>query len=245
MSVFRLQSRRLAVSALPWVLVALSTLFLAWTFLHALDGFLAAQSKLAAQPTAPGFTDLIAVPLVGQVAFLGMLLAPLLAMSMLAGEQRAGTLPLLHAAGVSPLRIVLGKFLAGYLWLALVLAITVAMPLALAPATDLDGGKLAAATFGVALLLASLFAIGIACSAWTSHPALAAAVAILLSLGLWWIGAGATADQPVRSYLALSQHLQPMLRGLVASRDVAFFLILTALALALAVLRLGDEKVRG
>ncbi len=248
MSLARLEWQRLRVSALPWVLLALSVALLAWVYLQALNGFLGAQSKLAALPSAPGFTDLVAVPLLSQLAQISLLLAPLIVMSALAGERRHGTLPVLFAAGLSPLRIVCGKFVVAWLWLLVLLALTVMMPLLLAAATQLDYGKLAAATLGVALLMGALTAIGLACSACTRHPALAAGAAWLLSLGLWLINTGVRAVGErggVLDWLALPTHLQPMLRGLVASEDVAYFLLLIVLALAIAIVRLGRERMAG
>lgn len=245
MSMARLQWLRLRVSALPWVLAALTLALLAWTFLQALDQFLAHQSKLAALPGGPGFTDLVAVPLLGQLAQLSLLLAPLLTMSMLAGERRQGTLAVLFAAGLSPARIVLGKFAVAWGWLLAVLALTAAMPLLLAGATDLDYGKLAAAALGVALLSGALAAIALACSAFSRHAAVAAGVAWLLSLGLWLVNVGqqaAGSEVGLLNYLALPSHLQPLLRGLVASEDLAYFLILIGLALAIAIVRLDRER---
>lgn len=247
MSVARVQLKRLHVSALPWVLTALTVALLAWTYLQALNVFLPQQDKLATLPNGPGFTDLVAVPLLGQLGQFGLLLAPLICMSMLAGERRHGTLPVLFAAGLSPLRIVLGKFFAAWSWLLLLLLLTVAMPLLLAGATQLDYGKLAAATLGIALLFGALCAIALACSAFTSHPALAAGAAWLVSLALWLLAMGQDSTgvhSNVITWLALPTHLQPMLRGLVASSDLVYFLLLIALALALASVRLGHDKVR-
>jgi ABC-2 type transport system permease protein len=122
------------------------------------------------------------------------------------------------------------------------------MPLALAHATAPDWGKLAAATLGMALTLITLTAIGVACSAFTAHPALAAAAALVITLALWAVNLGAQAAGTiggVLDWLALSTHLQPMWRGLVGTAAVAWFLIVAALALALAVQRLGSERARG
>lgn len=246
MSMARLEWQRMRASALPWVLLALALALLAWMFLQALNGFLAAQTQLAALPSAPGFTDLVAVPLLSQLAQLSLLLAPLVVMSALAGERRHGTLPGLFAAGLSPARIVLGKFLVAWLWLLLLLALTVMMPVLLAGATQLDWGKLAAASLAVALMMGALAAIGLACSAFTRHSALAAGAAWLLSLGLWLANIGLRASGERGGWLdwlALPTHVQPMLRGLVASRDLAYFALLIILALAIASLRLGRERM--
>lgn len=245
MNLLRLEWLRLRTSPLPWVLLALALGLLAWLFLQSLSAFLGAQTRLAALESAPGFTDLVAVPLLSQLAQVALLLAPLVVMSAIAGERRQGTLPVLLAAGASPLRIVLAKFLVAWLWLLLLLALTLAMPLLLAGTTQLDWGKLAAATLGMALLLAALAAIGLAASAFSRHPALAVGSAWLVNLGLWVVNlrlreAGERAG--LLDWLALPTHLQPLLRGLVASEDLAWFALLTGVALALATARVAHER---
>ncbi|MGB3268683.1 MAG: ABC transporter permease [Rhodanobacter sp.] len=248
LAVARLEWRRLLVRPLAWVLAALTLAWLGWNFTVLLGSFLAGQIQRAAQADGPGFTDLVAVPLLGQLAQLAFLVVPLLTMSAIAGERRNGTLPLLFAAGVPASRIVLGKYLALLGWLLLWLVLTLAMPLTLAHATDLDWGKLAAAAIGLALMLASLAALGLACSSFASHPAIAAAAALILGLALWSVNLGAQMagiDGGAINALAMSTHVQPLLRGLVSSADLLWFALLIGFSLALATRRLSTERERG
>lgn len=248
LAVTRLESRRLLVRPLAWVLAALTLAWLGWNFTLLLGSFLASQIQRAALPDSPGFTDLVAVPLLGQLAQLAFLVVPLLSMSVLASERRQGTLPLLFAAGVPSSRIVLGKYLAVLGWLLLWLLLTLAMPLMLAHATHPDWGKLAAATLGVGLMLATLAAIGIACSSFASHAALAAAAALIVALALWGVNLGAQMagiNGGAINWLAMSTHLQPMLRGLVSTGDAVWFALVIVLSLALAIRRLDADKERG
>lgn len=248
LAVTRLEWRRLLVRPLAWVLAALTLGWLGWNFTLLLGSFLAGQIQRAALPDGPGFTDLVAVPLLGQLAQLAFLVVPLLSMSVIAGERRNGTLPLLFAAGVPASRIVLGKYLAVLGWLLLWLALTLTMPLVLAHATHLDWGKLAAAALGLVLMLAALAAIGVACSSFASHPAIAAAAALIVTLALWEVNLGAQMagmNGGAINWLAMSTHLQPLLRGLVSSADIVWFVLLIVLALALATRRLGADRERG
>ncbi len=247
-AVARLEWRRLTVRPLAWVLAAITLAWLAWNFTLLLGDFLASQTQRAALPDGPGFTDLVAVPLLAQLAQLGFLVVPLLTMSVLAGERRHGTLVLLFAAGVTASRIVLGKYLTVLGWLLLWLLLTLAMPLVLAHLTSLDWGKLAAATLGVMLLLAALAALGIACSAFASHPAIAAAAALVITLALWSVNLGAQmagVNGGVINWLAMSTHLQPLLRGLVSATDIVWFVLLIVVSLSLATRRLSAERERG
>lgn len=258
LAVMRLELRRLFVRPLAWALAAFTLAELAWRFVLLLGNFLGAEVRLAALPNGPGYTDMVSVPLLSSLLTGGFLpfgltelaifVVPLLAMSTLAGERSNGTLPLLFGSGLSAASIVLGKYLALMTWLLLWLALTLAMPLALAHATHFDWGKLAAATLGMLLLLATLGAIGVACSAFTPHPALAAVAGIMLVLALCSIQLGAQSvgiNNGVINWIALPTHLEPLLRGLVSSTDIAWFVLLTVLALALATRRLNADKERG
>ena len=257
LTIMRLELRRLFVRPLAWVLAALTLAELGWRFVLLLGNFLGEQIKLAAAPGGPGFTDLVAVPLLsslltGGIVPLGLtelalVVVPLLTMSTLAGERGTGTLSLLLSTGTSARAIVIGKYLAVCVWMLLWLALALLMPLVLAHNTHLDWGKLAAATLGMALLLATLAAIGVACSAFASHPAIAATASLLLALGLMMVNLGAQTagvDNSAIDWLALSTHLEALLRGLVASADVVWFLLVIAIALVLATYRLGVERGR-
>lgn len=248
LAVARLEGRRLVVRPLAWVLAALTLAWLAWSYTLLLGGFLAGQIQRAALAEGPGFTDLVAVPLLGQLAQLAFLVVPLLTMSTIAGDRRNGTLPLLFATGLPASGIVLGRYLALLGWLLLWLALTLAMPLVLAHATRLDWGKLAAATLGVALMLAALAAVGVACSSFASHPAIAASAALIIGLALWSVNLGAQMagiNGGAINWLAMSTHVQPLLRGLVSTADIIWLVLLVTLALALAMRRLATDRERG
>ncbi len=247
MALLRTEWRRLWVRPFAWLMAAVVVAAMAWELVLMLTPFLARQPQLLASGANIGYTDLVLLPWLALFTIAVVLTAPLVTMSLLAGERRRGTLAWLLAAGLSPTRIVLGKYLAALGWLLLVLALMVLMVLALALAGTPDWGKLAAAVLGLVLLEMMLAAIGMACSAYASHPALAAAATWVVVLALVLVNRGALQYGVIRGvadWLALPTHLQPMGRGLVGSADVAWFLIATALALALAVHRVGQERDR-
>ena len=238
--------RRLAVQPFAWTLAALVVALMAWQFLLSLQGYLDLAPKLGGLADAPGVTDLVAIPLLRSFSNLLMLVLPLVTMRAIAGERRAATLPLLLASGSGSARIVLGKYIGalGYAWL--MIALVALMPLSIAHATPLDLGKLAAALLGLALLAAALVAIGVLCSAWALQPALAAASALALTGLLAVVDAGARLQGVTHSginHLALPTHFEPFMRGIVASVDIVYFVLLAGAALVLATRRL--DALRG
>lgn len=233
--------RRLAVQPFAWMLAAVAVALMAWQFLLSLEGFLELAPKLGGLKQAPGATDLVAIAVLRSWSSLLVLLVPLVTMRSIAGERRAQTLPLLLAGGVGNARIVLGKYFGALGFVLAMTALVALMPLALGFGTALDVGKLAAALCGLVLYAAALVAIGLACSAWTSHPALAAAAALAIGSLLAVVDTGArlrgTGNAAI-NYLALPTHLEPFFLGLVGSVDAIYFLLIVVLALALATRRL-------
>ena len=240
--------RRQFVQPLAWGLLALVCALFAWQFLVAVDALLQAMPKLAARPDAPGVTDLVAMPLLRNASAALLVVVPLLTMQSVVGERRAQTLPLLLAADIGSLRIVLGKFLGAYAVVALVVVLAVAMPLALAAGTSLDLGRLLIAALGMLLFAATLTAIGIACSTWTAHPALAALATLVIGSVLVMLDVGARMrdiDHALINWLAMSSHLEPFLRGVLDSGAVVYFLVVSTVALLLAARRLDTLRTRG
>ncbi|HSS07050.1 MAG TPA: ABC transporter permease, partial [Rhodanobacteraceae bacterium] len=112
----------------------------------------------------------------------------------------------------------------------------------------LDYGRIASAILGLVLFASALTAIGLLCSAWTPQPALAAAAAFAITSLLAIIDAGARlqgVDNTGINYLALPTHVEPFFRGLVASVDIVYFLLIVVVALALTARRLDRLRSTG
>jgi ABC-2 type transport system permease protein len=240
--------RRLAVQPFAWMLTAIVVALMAWQYLLALEAFLQLAPKLGGLKDAPGVTDLVAIPLLRSFSNLLMLIVPLVTMRSIASERRAQSLSLLLAGGVGNARIALGKYFGALGFVVVLIVLVAAMPLALGFGTALDYGRLAAAILGLVLFAGALTAIGLLCSAWTPQPALAAAAAFAITSLLAIIDAGARLqgiDNTGINYLALPTHIEPFFRGLVASVDIVYFLLIIVIALALTARRLDRLRSTG
>ena len=247
-SIARLDLKRLTVRAFAWVLAGIVLAMMAWQFLLGVSAFLHAQPTIPGATAATGFTDGVIGPYFLDFLQLCLVIVPLVTMQALAGDRGEQRLALLGAAGASGFQIVAGKFLARLVFLWLLLIVVASMPLVLSGATHIDWGQFASGLIATALCVAALTAIGIAASAFASGPALAAAAALLVGEGLSLIDAGvrlAGGGDGWLGYLAFHTHLAPALRGLMRSEDIVYFLLVTALALALAIRRVSAERERG
>lgn len=238
--------RALFLSPLAWVLLAVLQAVCAWIFLVRLDVFAALQPRLEDLPGAPGLTVLVVTPLARTLAQILVLVVPLVTMRQLAGERHDGTLVLLLAAPVSAAGIVLGKFLATLAFFGIALLMLGCMPLALLWGGSLDIGLLLSAALGMALVIATFTAAGLFASACTSQPATAATAGVGLLLLLWLLDWAAVprdgVDFSLLGWLSPSMHLDALLRGLVDTADLAYFILLTAAFLLLAVYRVEGMR---
>ncbi len=231
-----------------WLLLAFAVAMLAWGFLHRIDAFTDGAEQRAAHADAPGVGELVTAPHLANTAWILLLLAPLLSLRSIGEEHRRGTLDALHAAGVRPLAVVLGKWLGACVLLWLVAAVALAMATSLAAGSAMDAGRLVAAACGLSLLAASLAAIGVAASAVFRQPALAAAAAYALQFFLWLVDAPARArgvTDGLINFLALPTHIGPFLRGVVSGGDAIWLATLTLGMLAIAWRRVAWLKARG
>jgi ABC-2 type transport system permease protein len=233
---------------LAWTLLAGATALCAYWLLLGVQLFEQSGAELAKLARAPGVTDVVVVPYLASCAGMLVFLTPLLTMRSVCEERRSGTLALLYAGGASDAAIVGGKFLGVLGFYAVFFAIVFAMPLALTFGTSLDWGKLTAAAAGVLLLASALTALGVFASSVAHHPATAALGALGAGTWLWIIDIAARAQgetQGLINYLAIPTHLSPFLRGIVASVDAAYFVLLAAAGLALATWRVAHLREDG
>lgn len=185
------------------------------------------------QQFAPG-VEVVLNPLVTLLLF-G---TPALTMRLIAEEERMGTIELLLTAPVRDAELVVGKWLGGFFFLLVLVAITWIFPFFLNLITDpgIDQGPLISGYLGIILICASLVAIGVAVSAFFSNQIAAFFVTLGVLLALWLIGtparvAGVTGNN-LLTYLDYSEHFYPTLyQGIINLADIVYYLSVTALAL--------------
>lgn len=239
---------RLFLSPLAWVILALSQALLAYLFLSHLDYFMQIQSQIAAIPGAPGVTEMIVAPLLGNAAIVLLLISPLITMRLLAEERRNESLPLLTSAPLTAAGVVMGKFLGSFAFLLILLFMVLLMPLSLLLGSHIDLMQLASGALGLLLLIASFMAIGLFLSSLTRQPAIAAVATFSLLFFLWivdWAGQSGHDDAGWLGWLSLLKHFEPMLQGELYTADVAYYLIVTLTFLLLAIRKLDNERLTG
>jgi ABC-2 type transport system permease protein len=174
-----------------------------------------------------------------QPLFVGLgVLAALLTMRSFADEERTGSLELLLTAPLRPWQILAGKLLGVAGALGVVTLVTIVCPWLVATMGHPDAGPILTGYVGVALIGLAFVATGLAVSAATGNPLVAAAATLAILLGLWFGGllADGLAGRPrlVLQYLSPSTHITGFLRGTVSLTDVVYFLSFAAVGLVAA-----------
>jgi ABC-2 type transport system permease protein len=179
-------------------------------------------------------------PVLHNMAVVALFLAPMLTMRLFAEEKRQGTIELLATSPLTDLQIVLGKFLAALGLFALMILVGLLNVLMLWYYASVKPEWKPALLGALALLLfgGSVIALGLFISTLTRNQIVAGIGCFCLSLVLWTLG---WADDPmggpvskVIAYLGVTTHLEDLLKGVVAVKDIAFYLSVMTFGLFLA-----------
>jgi ABC-2 type transport system permease protein len=170
---------------------------------------------------------------------------PLLTMRLISEEKRNKTFSLLLSAPVSITEIVLGKYLGLLAFILVTLFLIVLMPLSLSMGTDLDFTKLFSGAFGLVLTLSAFSAAGLYMSTLTDNPIVAAVSTFGLLLLLWIINTNSANDgSNVLSYLSMHTHFTALLRGILNTRDIAYFVLFIIGFIVLAIRQLETQRLQ-
>ncbi len=236
--------RNLFLSPLAWTILGVTQLILAYMFLSQVDYYLSIQPKLVGIPGAPGVTDLVVAPLFGNAAVILLLIIPLLTMRTISDERRNKTISLLLSAPISLSEIVIGKFLAIFVFLLIILLSISLMPLSLLTVGNLDLGKFLACLLAMALLMASFNALGLYMSAIASQPTVAAVASFGALLLLWIIDWAGSNGSALLEYISIMRHFENLLRGLISTVDVFYFILFIVGFLSLSIRRLDNDRLQ-
>ena len=240
------ECRSLFMSPLAWTVLAVVQFILAWIFFAQIDNFFALQSKLQTLKSAPGVTDLVAGPLFNITSIVLLMVTPLMTMRLISEERRSGTMQLLMSSPVSMTQVVLGKYIGMLIFFGIFILQISLMPLALFMGADLDIGKLLAGFLALFLLIAAFVSAGLYLSSLTDNPSVAAIATFGLLLLLWIINANSPNDASgnIFNYLSLIQHSNTIIRGVVNSTDIIYFILFITTFLGLSIRQLDSYRLQ-
>ncbi len=173
--------------------------------------------------------NFIIQPLYANLGVILLLLMPMITMKSYAEEKRNGTKELIMTSPVTLTEIVLGKFISACLVYAAMLALTLSVPVILHVYASADSGILLTAYMGMIFLGAVMISVGMFASSLTENQIVAAVLTFGILLLFWAIGWVSHGVSPaVSSFLGyvslVDQHFQNLLKGILDTRDIVYYL---------------------
>jgi ABC-type uncharacterized transport system involved in gliding motility auxiliary subunit len=168
---------------------------------------------------------------------------PAVSMRLWAEEKRGNTQELLLTFPLAPQELVLGKFLASFLFYLLTLACTLPIPVMLAVLGRPDMGVIVSGYIGAALLGGFFLAIGTLVSGFCRDQIVAFILSMMVCFGLYLAGTEFVASSLdgwiagfgtfLRRFLGAADHYAAFAKGVIDIRDTLYFLVGSAAALVL------------
>lgn len=168
------------------------------------------------------------------VPLIFLFVVPALTMATFAEERRAGTLELLLTMPIKDWQVIVGKLLAVVLLLWTAIGLTLIYAITLAALGDLDTGATVGGYFGLMLLAVAAAAIGLFASSLTRNQIVAFILGFAILFVFYMLSWAApflpSGLSGLFEYLSLDYHYRNLLRGVIDTRDVLYFLSLTCFA---------------
>jgi ABC-2 type transport system permease protein len=214
-------------------------LLLGYIFLQYLQGFIF-QSQSYIQARTPhllatlNLNDQVIAPSYYNALLFFLFIVPLLTMRLLSEEKRMKTFELLMTVPVTPLQLVLGKYLAAVAMVGVICLIALIYPIVLSfyaadptGGSGIEWGSVLTGIGGVFLMASAFIAFGVFASA-LAESQIVAAVWTSVGLTIWWsLGWGARAaegwQRALLTYLAPPTHVEGAVQGLIVTQDLVFF----------------------
>ena len=171
---------------------------------------------------------------------------PLLTMGLMSRELGSGSIKLLYSSPVTNIQIILGKFLSMMFYgLILMFILLIFGIYGVFTIKTIDFPVVLSGLLGLYLLTCAYAAIGLFMSSLTSYQVVAAmgtlaVLAVLNFVGGMWQEMEFVRD--ITYWLAINGRAAEFINGLICSEDLLYFLIVIALFLSLAVLRLKSIR---
>ncbi len=177
-----------------------------------------------------------------------LLFVPAASMRLWAEERKLGTLELLLTFPVKDWEAVVGKYIASFAFLAVVLLLTLPLTITVAALGHPDGGAVFGGYVGALLLGGAYLAIGIWTSGLTQNQIVAFIIALALCFIFYIIGDPIVLSSvphflvPFFANLSMGYHFDSIGRGVLDSRDIIYYLSVIVFFLFLNVRSVESRK---
>lgn len=171
---------------------------------------------------------------------------PALTMRLFSEEFNVGSYEILATLPVTRMDIILGKFLAGAAFVAIMMIPTLGYSISIAAIGDLDWGPVIGGYLGSLFLGGAFVAVGLFASSLTKNQIIAFIIGLIICFFLTMIDKLLYFLPAVLlgffQFIGADYHFQNAAKGILDSRDVIYFLSAIFVALYLASLRIQEKQ---
>lgn len=172
--------------------------------------------------------------------------APAMTMALLAEEKRTGTIEVLLTMPIKDSEVILGKFMGAVGLLCVLLLLTLPYAISVSTLGQLDWGPVITGYLAVFLQGSAMLAIGVLSSSWTENQLVAFFSGGMICFAFWIVArflpfVPDSFASPLE-WISFDYHYENMLRGVVDSRDVIYFLSMIGFSLTLAFRSLESRR---
>ena len=234
--------RSLFVSPIAYVVLTGFLLLGGWFFFNLLFRFTYLMTLYTGLQNFEGMQSLnlnehVMAPLLHNLTIVLVIMIPIITMRAFAEEKRSGTYELLLTSPLTVTEIVLGKFLGCIAFIAVMILLTGIYPVILLLYGNPEMGILAAGYLGLFLLSTVFVSVGLLTSSLTENQIVAAVscfvTLLLLYVISWPAETTGSALGSMLKYLSVIEHFGEMVKGLIDTKDLVYYVSLTALSLFL------------
>lgn len=187
-------------------------------------------------------------PIFEWLPILLIFLSSALTMRMWSEERRTGTLEFMSTLPITTWEMVIGKFVACFVLLALALLLTFWLPLSVSTVADLDWGPVFAGYLAALLLGGAYLSIGLFVSARTDSQIVSLIIASLIGAVFYLIGSPGITQlfgssvSDVLMFFGSGSRFESITRGVIDFRDLYFYISISVVFLAANVYSLEKER---
>ena len=234
-------------SPVAWVVLIIFWIQSGWIFFHSLE--LLEKNQQLGTPLSSLTGSLFTADYSGLFTKIQAnlyLYVPLLTMGLISREISSGSIKLILSSPVRISQLILGKFAAIATYCFLLIAILgVYIGIAYFSVEALDVKCLLSGMLGLFLLICTYASIGLFMSCLTSYQVIVAICTLVVlgflnMVGTLWQDIDIIRD--VTYFLSISGRANKMIRGLIISRDIIYFILVTGLFIGLSMLKLHATR---
>lgn len=229
-TLWKKESQSYFSSPLAYVLIGLFSLISGIMFFNLLvtysDGIQAIPQNMTQNIS---FVDEVVLRLFANINFLFLVFIPLITMRLFSEEIRQETMEVFWLAPVSDWQVIVAKFLAALSLIVAMLIMTGIFPLIIWGIGVQDLRILLSAYLSVLLNAGAYISLGLFCSSISGNQIIAALLSILGIMFLWMITWGGNLNSnflvaEVFTYIGITSHFERVLRGVIGTQDIIYYL---------------------